>query len=123
MRRFGRGLAWLTLAGLLVFGCAKGGAPSAVEQPHANDGEQARALQMELSRYEAELFAGLQVGGTPDCRQARDLLKTICELGERICLIAQRNSADAALAGFCQDARKRCEKARAKVAGRCDDAP
>jgi hypothetical protein len=123
LKRIGCGFAWLTLVGLLALGCARGGAPSAVGQPHANDAEQARALQIELSRYETELLAGLRVGATPDCHRARDLLKTICELSERICLIAQRNSADAALAGSCQDARKRCEKARAKVAGRCADAP
>ncbi|MCB9599706.1 MAG: hypothetical protein H6720_05050 [Sandaracinus sp.] len=54
-----------------------------------------------------------------DCGDARDLRDRICELGERICDLADE-SGDSVTDDRCEDGRARCERARRRVADRCD---
>jgi hypothetical protein len=55
-----------------------------------------------------------------DCDSARDLRDRICELGDRICSIANDHPDDHVTEDRCEDGRDRCERARRRVDDRCD---
>ncbi len=113
--------AW---ACLVAAGCARmAEAPGADLAPSQEPAREVRTLERRMQQYEAELRGSLEASATPNCRRARALSGTICRLAERICRIADRHPGDPSLAGRCEDGRRRCEKARVKVAVRCTMPP
>lgn len=81
---------------------------------HASAGQAwARLVDSEDALHDALGLASV------DCGDARALRDRICELGERICDLAD-DLDDEVTADRCEDGRHRCERARQRVADRCE---
>lgn len=74
----------------------------------------ARLVDTEDSLHDALGLASV------DCDSARDLRDRICELGNRICTIANEHPDDRVTEDRCEDGQDRCERARRRVDDRCD---
>jgi len=108
-------------ATLLVFSCLWTGCAGyqAIPQPPASrEHAQIRELEADMQAAEQEL-GQLQTREEPDCSRICQLRNNICELASRICLIAEQHPDQSDLQESCQDGIKRCERARARVAGTC----
>lgn len=74
----------------------------------------ARLVDTEDSLHDALGLASV------DCDSARELRDRICELGNRICTIANEHPDDRVTEDRCEDGQDRCERARRRVDDRCD---
>ncbi|MCC6766731.1 MAG: hypothetical protein IT293_18890 [Deltaproteobacteria bacterium] len=66
-----------------------------------------------------QLSAALSAGGGPNCSAAREHLRAMCELAERICGISARHPSDDDLESRCEESRERCRERTEEVTARC----
>ncbi len=108
----------------MLSGCAAGFSSSGGTGPDlGRDEKQMEQLAQKLETDQEHLVDDLRLSAKPDCHKAQDLLKTICELSRRICLISDRHPQEKSMRQTCEDSRQRCEKSRIKVSIRCGMAP
>lgn len=110
----------IALAALFASGCAAGPRPApgtSMQQFLARD--DVRAKYEELLALEQRVAAAID----PEAHCEETLCPSsarICELADSICGIAARHAADLELAERCTDGTQRCDRARARVAARCE---
>ena len=120
------GLTALAIAVTVALGCA----PAVERRPpearpsslSAADRQTVDEAETALRRADGELGAA-RAAPAPDCPRACELAANVCALAERICAIAARYPAEDTVASQCSDARARCARARAAVAGPCGCEP
>lgn len=86
-----------------------------------SDGQQLLDLRAQQVEMEQRMEQVQATAGAPDasCANICGWTENICELGERICRIAERHPADADFAAACDEARKRCARAKQKASAAC----
>lgn len=78
------------------------------------------ALWTQESMTQADqLAAALSAAGGPNCPAAREHLRAVCDLAERICTIASRHPSDDDLEARCEESRERCATRTEEVQRRC----
>lgn len=118
-------LAFLPLAiGVLSTGCAAPRAAHAPAETPPQAGPRREAARLQAAQREAEArLDELEAEAAPDCPRACELEDVICDLARRICAISDRHRGDPELRDRCQDATRRCQRARQQVDTRCDCPP
>ena len=107
----------LIASSVLVMSCA--GYKAVTQAPVSEEQALVNELDESMQTAEQELDQIIQATDRPDCQRVCKLRRNICELASRICLISEQHPEKSKIQQKCQDAIRRCERARARVSGSC----
>jgi hypothetical protein len=104
--------------GLIISGCATS-RPAQTSGVAADAGSEVAGYLSQIDEILAALMSRPSMSEKPDCAHACSLQIAVCDLADRICVIAGRHVGDADLGDKCAEGRSRCGQAEADLSSVC----